>query len=336
MRRLLRLALGSALVAAINVGCAPRLMATGDPVFAPKIESADFVASDGAHLPLRVWAAPDARAVFVGIHGFNDYSNAFDMPGRWFAEHGVTVYAFDQRGFGRAPGRGLWAGDVRMADDLDAVVELVRAEHPGLPVYLLGESMGGGVVMRAFSLANPPRVDGVILVAPAVWGWRSMNSFYEVVLWMSAHTLPDATVTGRGLDIRPSDNIEMLRALGRDPLVIKETQIGTIYGLVNLMDEAAASAGRIDVPVLFLYGAHDQIVPAPPVAEVLAAMRRDEVDVTAACYPNGYHMLLRDLQREVVWKDIASWIGNRNAPMPSGAGDFQLCDGMTAAKQYLR
>lgn len=336
MRRLLRLALGSALVAAINVGCAPRLMATGDPVFAPKFESADFVASDGAHLPLRIWEAAEAHAVIVGLHGFNDYSNAFDMPGRWFAERGITVYAFDQRGFGRAPGRGLWAGEARMADDLDAVVALVRAAHPGLPVYLLGESMGGGVAMRAFAASQVPEVDGVILAAPAVWGWRSMNSFYEVALWMSAHTLPGATVTGRGLDIRPSDNIEMLRALGRDPLVIKETQIGTIYGLVNLMDEADASAGRIGVPVLLLYGAHDQIVPAPPVAEVLAAMRRDEVDVVAACYPNGYHMLLRDLQREVVWKDIASWIGNRNAPLPSGMRDFQLCDGMTAAQRELR
>lgn len=332
MRGIFRLALGSALVAGLTFGCAPRLMAVGDAVYTPRIESTNVVTSDGARLPLRIWATPNPKAVIIGVHGFNDYSNAFDMPGRWFIEHGISVYAFDQRGFGRAPGRGLWAGDARMADDLDSVVKLVRLEHPDVPVYLLGESMGGGVVMRAFASPNPPKVDGVILAAPAVWGWRSMNAFYEVVLWTSAHMLPEMTVTGRGLDIKPSDNIDMLRALGRDPLVIKGTQVGTIYGLVNLMDAAAAAAPRIDVPVLLLYGAHDQIVPELPVAEAYAAMKDAHVPVTAACYANGYHMLMRDLEREVVWKDVAAWIADPDGPLASGAGDLRPCEALAAAK----
>ena len=157
-----------------------------------------------------------------------------------------------------------------------------------------------------------------------------MNSFYEVALWASAHIAPGATVSGSGLNIRPSDNIPMLRALGRDPLVIKETQIGTIYGLVNLMDDAARSAGRIGVPVLLLYGAHDEIVPEPPVARALADMRQAHVAVTAACYPDGYHMLLRDLERETVWKDIAAWIAKPTAPLPSGAENLSPCGGLTA------
>lgn len=332
MRGIFRLALGSALVAGLTFGCAPRLMAVGDAVYTPRIENTNVVTSDGARLPLRIWATPNPKAVIIGVHGFNDYSNAFDMPGRWFIEHGISVYAFDQRGFGRAPGRGLWAGDARMADDLDAVVKLVRAQHPNVPVYLLGESMGGGVVMRAFALPNPPKVDGVILAAPAVWGWRSMNAFYDVALWTSAHMLPEMTVTGRGLNIRPSDNIEMLRALGRDPLVIKETQVGTIYGLVNLMDGAYEAAARIDVPVLLLYGAHDQIVPELPVADALSAMRAGHVPVTPACYKNGYHMLLRDLERQIVWTDIANWIADPDAPLASGAGDLRPCEALAAAR----
>lgn len=333
MRKALRVALGSALILGVTFGCAPRLMATGDPVYTPRIESQNVVTSDGARLPLRVWPAENPKAVIIGVHGFNDYSNAFEMPGHWFPEHGISVYAFDQRGFGHAPGRGLWAGDARMADDLNAVVALVRKEHPDVPVYLLGESMGGGVVMRAFALPNPPRVDGVILAAPAVWGWREMNAFYDVVLWSSAHMLPEMTVTGRGLDIKPSDNIEMLRALGRDPLVIKETQVGTIYGLVNLMDEAAAAAPRINVPVLLLYGAHDQIVPELPVAHSLAEMKAAHVDVNTGCYANGYHMLLRDLERQVVWKDIAAWIEDPDAPLVSGAGDLRPCAEIASASE---
>ncbi|MCE9650424.1 MAG: lysophospholipase [Parvibaculum sp.] len=332
MKRVFRLLLGAGLVATLSFGCAPRLMATGTAAYAPRIEATNIVTSDGARLPLHVWSAVNPHAVIIGLHGMNDYQNAFDMPGRWFQQRGVTLYAYDQRGFGQAPGRGLWAGAARMADDLDAVITLVREQHPGLPVYLLGESMGGAVAMRAFNSPNPPKVDGVILAAPAVWGWRAMNAFYETVLWMSAHTLPDLTVTGRGLNIRPSDNIEMLKALGRDPLVIKETQIGTIYGLVELMDEAAASAPRIDVPVLLMYGAHDEIVPPLPVARALGDMRASGVDVTAACYANGWHMLMRDLQREVVWKDVEAWMANHEAALPSGAQDLSPCEAMSGVR----
>lgn len=331
MKRMARVFTGSALVAVLMLGCAPRLMATGDPLYAPKFEGSsqtemsNAVMSDGARLPLRLWSAETPHAIIVAVHGMNDYSNSSALPGPWFAERGVTVLAYDQRGFGQAPGRGLWAGDLRMAEDLRSVVDLARGKYPGLPVYLLGSSMGGAVVMRSFKLAEPPKVDGIILAAPAVWGWRSMNSFYETVLWMSAHLVPSMTLTGGGLKIQPSDNIEMLREMSRDPLVIKETQIGTIYGLVELMDQAASSATRIPVPVLLLYGAHDQIVPPVPVGTVLREMQAAKVNVTPACYPNGYHILLRDLQRETVWKDIDSWMLTPELPLPSGAQDLSPC-----------
>ncbi len=66
-----------------------------------------------------------------------------------------------------------------------------------------------------------------------------------MALWIGARLMPGLTLTGRGLGIKPSDNIAMLRALSRDPLVIKETRVDTIYGLVNLMDAALAAAPRL-------------------------------------------------------------------------------------------
>lgn len=332
--RLCRIMLGAGLVVAFVFGCAPRLMATGDPLYEPRIEDPSSsqklsaAMPDGARLPMRVWGAENPRAIIIGLHGMNDYSNAFAMPGEWFASRGITLWAYDQRGFGGAPGRGLWAGAARMADDLNTMVALARKTHPGLPVYLLGESMGGAVAMRAFTQPDPPHVDGVILAAPAVWGWRAMNAFYETVLWMSAHLLPSMTLTGGGLGIQPSDNIEMLLALGRDPQVIKETQVGTIYGLVELMDEGAAAARFIHAPVLLLYGAKDEIVPPLPVGDAMRDMQKAGRDVTPACYATGYHMLLRDLQREIVWQDIESWIDTRELPLPSGAQDLTPCPAM--------
>lgn len=311
--------------------CAPRLMGVGDPVFEPRLATASplrAIMADGAHLPLLVFAPENPKAVVLGLHGFNDYSNTFGSfgPGEFLAGQGIAVYAMDQRGFGGAPGRGLWAGDRRMAEDAAAAAALLRKRHPGLPIYVLGTSMGGAVAMRMMTLPEPPEIDGLILSAPAVWGWQNLNRFYAATLWTAARLAPSATLTGSGLEIWPSDNIDMLRALGRDPQVIKETRIGTLQGLVTLMDEAYKAADRIPVPVLLLYGARDQIVPPHATAAALGLMRAGDVEVTPVCYPAGYHMLLRDKQRETVWRDIAAWIEARGAPLPSGADmDLRPC-----------
>lgn len=323
--------LAAALAILALSACAPRLMGVGDPVFEPRLATASplrAIMADGAHLPLLVFAPENPKAVVLGLHGFNDYSNTFGTfgPGEFLAGQGIAVYAMDQRGFGGAPGRGLWAGDQRMAEDAAVTVALLRKRHPGLPIYVLGTSMGGAVAMRMMALPEPPEIDGLILSAPAVWGWQNLNRFYAATLWTAARLAPSATLTGSGLEIWPSDNIDMLRALGRDPQVIKETKIGTLHGLVTLMDEAYKAADRISVPVLLLYGAKDQIVPPHATAAALRSMRAAEVEVTAACYPGGYHMLLRDKQREIVWRDIASWIEGRGAPLPSGAdADLRPC-----------
>jgi hypothetical protein len=158
MKRLFRLALGSALVAGLVFGCAPRLMATGDPLYAPRLDPTpnaqilNAAMSDGARLPMRLWAADHPHAVIIGVHGMNDYSNAFDMPGRWFAARGVTMLAYDQRGFGQAPGRGLWAGSARMADDLDTVVTLARKKIPRPAGLSHGRKHGWGCCHAGFRL----------------------------------------------------------------------------------------------------------------------------------------------------------------------------------------
>jgi len=313
--RLLAALLGALALAA----CAPSLQPVGPGAPAPGLTDTAFTTTDGLALPVRVWRAKgDETAVIIGVHGYGDYSNAFDQPAQWWAEQGVTTYAYDQRGFGNAPYHGLWAGVDRLTGDLRTFVDLVRRDHPGKPLYVVGVSMGGAVTMTAFAAdrAGPkPAVDGLVLVAPAVWGRVTMNVFYRASLWLSVRLIPGGIVDGRGLNIWPSDNIEMLRALGRDPVIYKNSRIDTVYGLVNLMDAALAAADRQTLPTLLLYGAKDRIIPPEPVEimrEHLTAPHR------VALYPDGWHMLLRDLQAETVWRDVAAWIGDRQAPLPSG------------------
>ncbi len=323
--RLATLLLAAAVAACTGGGgSVPPMPAAPAVAVAPHVADDRFIADDGAALPLRVWKpAGETTAVVLAVHGFNDYSNAFAMPAADWAEHGIATYAYDQRGFGAAPDRGYWAGSARLATDLVEASRVLRSRYPHVPLYLLGESMGGAVVIVAETgAAGTPRptADGIILTAPAVWGRDSMTVLERVALWIGYHVIPGVTVTGRGLGIKPSDNVEMLRAIGRDPLVIKETRIDTIYGLVDLMDAALDYAPLLDVPLLVMYGARDEIVPSAPIRRFVSALppeprRRQRL----AWYENGYHMLLRDLQGPVVIADVASWVLVPAAPLPSGA-----------------
>jgi len=289
---------------------------------APAITASDFVADDGTALPLKSWL-PDGkpRAVILALHGFNDYSNAFQDSGEEWAKHGIATFAYDQRGFGAAPDHGYWAGATRMVSDAVEAAAVLHHRYPGVPLYVLGESMGGAVaVVAETGTAGTPllRADGLILEGPAVWGRDTMTIPERVALWFGDHAVPGLKVSGRGLGIMPSDNIEMLRALGRDPLVIKETRIDAIKGLVDLMDEALAAAPKLRTPMLFLYGDHDELIPKDSTRKFLAVLPSDEPR-RIAFYPKGYHMLLRDLEADVVRHDVEAWVANPEIALPSGA-----------------
>ncbi len=283
--------------------------------------------SDGTMLPVQVWAPLDASddpesvgAVIIGVHGFNDYSSTFEAAGRWWADRGIVTYAYDQRGFGMAPEPGTWPGERRLVQDLEDVVGALRERHPGKRLFVHGNSMGGAVVLIALATSAPgsalSSIAGASLTAPAVWGGLAMSPFYRLTLWAAAHTVPSRRLTGGGLGVVPSDNIDMLRALGRDPLVIKATRIDSLYGLVKLMGAAQRAAPDVEARLLVLHGSKDRIIPRRPTAALAAKMNGSG---RFAVYPNGYHMLLRDLQAEVVWRDILAWIDDASAALPSGA-----------------
>ena len=300
-------------------GCIAHRLPAGLPTREPALEEQAIRTADDQSLPLRDWQpAGSAWAVILALHGMNDYANAFDSPGRALATHGIATYAYDQRGFGRGPHPGFWSDQKTLAADARTALRLLAARHPGLPLFLLGESMGGAVAIEALTgEPPPPEVTGAILVAPALWGRDTMGLGQRSLLWLAEALVPGLTLSGRGLEIQPSDNIEMLRALSRDPLVIKETRVDAIHGLVDLMDAAEADIARLPVPCLLLYGAKDQVIPPEPIKRGIAALPRP--DQRAALYPEGWHMLLRDLQAQRVIKDIAAWIATPAVPLPSGA-----------------
>jgi alpha-beta hydrolase superfamily lysophospholipase len=302
--------------------CTPQLIPAGPPIGDPTFATDRLVMPDGARLPLRAWLPEGPpRAVILALHGFNDSRNFMVEPAAALNEAGVAIYAYDQRGFGGAPNRGVWAGSATLAADASTAARLLQDRHPGVPLFVLGESMGGAVALLAAASASPPPVAGYVLLAPAVWGRVTMPGIMVGLLDVLAHTVPRIAVSSGVPGISPTDNPRALARLVRDPLTIRDTRVDATKGLVDLMDDALAVAPRIrpdTPPILLVYGARDQLVPPVATRALLDRLPRG-APYRVAYYARIHHMPLRDLEGPVVVRDMLTWMAAPDAPLPSGA-----------------
>lgn len=263
-------------------------------------------------LALSQWgpAGDNPKAVILALHGFGDYGpSTFEAAAQYWATQGILVYAYDHRGFGRNESRAQWPSAGRLIDDFADVAAALRARHADVPLYALGHSMGGGIALAG--VGEGVDVDGLILAAPAVWGGENLNLAYRSAAWTGALFAPEKRWSGEGIvRIQATDNIEALRAMGRDEFILGRPSSREFMGLIRLMDRAVAAAPHVAPPTLMLYGEKDQVTPKRPVMAAYDALPHDK---TLQLYPEGWHLLFRDLQAQTVYRDVAAWVAQQGA-----------------------
>lgn len=269
-------------------------------------ERAETAAPD-APLAVSDWQAEDApRALLLALHGYGDHAESvFGEAAPYWAAQGIAVRAYDHRGFGRNPSRGVWPGVDALIEDAADHAARLRAEHPDAPLFLIGESMGAGVALAAVGEGRID-ADGLILLAPAIAGGDQVFPVARAAVWTLAQALPDRRWTGEGfVSFQASDDVEMLRRLAADPLYLGAPNAREILGLIRVMDRAAAAAPAVETPTLVLFGARDELLreaPVRAVAETIPGL------VDFVVYPDGWHLLLRDRQKRRVWADVAAFL----------------------------
>ncbi|HEX5050006.1 MAG TPA: alpha/beta hydrolase [Gammaproteobacteria bacterium] len=283
-----------------------------------RLEAERVVLADGTSLPLARWAprTGEPRAAVVALHGLSDHGTTYTRVAEHLADNGYAVYAYDQRGFGASGQRGTWVGGDVLARDVLQVARLVRARHPGVPLYVIGESMGGGVLLRALALEPSGWLDGAVLLAPAVWSRSEMPWYQRFALGAMSNTFRGMKFS-RPRGRAPSDDPETLRSLRDDPLIIHKVRVDMLAGVSDLMDEVTVAPRSFAVPTLILYGARDQIIPATAFCSWAATL-----DASASwrlvLYPKGWHMLLRDLDAATARADLTAWLTDARGELPSG------------------
>jgi acylglycerol lipase len=287
------------------VGCADLPAARFAPLADPAIGTGVIETAAGERLALTVWPAEGTeRAVILALHGFGDTGRqTFGDAAVYWTTRGITVYAPDQRGFGANPSRQRWPGADMLIADAVAVSGAVRAQHPGVPLVVVGHSMGGGVALAA--AARGLRADALVLAGPAIAGGAALNPAMRASGWAIATVAPDRRWTGgKVVRIQPTDNREAIVAAVRDPGRFDDPSSRELYGLVHVMDRAAEAAPLVTLPTLTLMGSRDEVLRPARVRAV-----HDRIPGAAGYveYPDGWHWLFRDRQAERVWSDVADF-----------------------------
>jgi alpha-beta hydrolase superfamily lysophospholipase len=288
--------------AGVLAGCGPRVEGLGPATNPPMMNDDALVMPDGHRLRLRRWLPEGPpRASILALHGFNDHAGAWEIPSALFTAQGFALYAYDQRGFGASATRGIWPGVEALVADCLVAQHLVGAQAPSLPLVLMGESMGGAVLLAAGSQPKEqrPMAAAWVLLAPAVWGRATMNALMRGTLWAFANALPSMSVSGANPFTKVTDDEAVLRAMARDDLLIRNTRIDAVSGVVDMMDRARVAAEKFDPgPTLILWAGRDDLIPGGAMRSFLDSMPPSPPAVREIRFePDGYHLLLRDTGR---------------------------------------
>ena len=265
----------------------------------------------------RVWQVNEHEgAIIIAIHGYNDYSESFQIPATFLTKYKISTISFDLRGFGMNEDRESWFPLSVHIDDVTFFVKEIRKNHPKKKIFLLGESMGGAIVASTVIKNKDLQIDGVILVAPAIWNFSEMNPIKKIFLNVISTLLPNLKLDGGDfIKVTACNNIEVLKALAKDKYFIHKPNLKSLNGIVELMDESYKYTkeflNQLPYRTLIILPIKDEIVPRKPLTKLLND-KKDSIkdNITLAIFKNNYHMILRDLESETITKFLANWINN--------------------------
>jgi acylglycerol lipase len=264
-----------------------------------------FAASDGAEVPYHLWLARKPRAAVLLLHGAFDYAAAFEEIGPRLARRGFTSLAFDQRGFGATASRGAWSGTARMADDMIEAARFVQGRvPPNTPLFAIGESLGGAVAIHAAASGMEPQLKGLVLAAP---GALASPFRQRLLAWFAASLRAmggDAELVFERLSGWELTPAAAIRLLG-DPLVMRRIPPEMLCGMASLALASVSEAKRVDVPVLTMVGARDELVRQSCIRQLFDNLAGPKSWLVV---PDGPHLLLHWSRSGGVLREATRWM----------------------------
>lgn len=240
------------------------------------------------------WKNPGARYVALIAHGYGEHAGRYEHVAQRLVEGGADVFAPDHRGHGLSDGERAVVEDLdRGVEDLHLVAERAAAERPGLPVVLLGHSMGGLIAAR-YAQRFGGELAALVLSGPAVGGNPDLVALLEL------DPIPEIPIDPAVLSRDPAVGA----AYAADPLVYHGPFTRTTLEALGAAVQAVAEGGTLgDLPTLWIHGEEDALIPLAhtrPAVERIAGSR-----LTERIYPGARHEVLNETNRDEVLDDVA-------------------------------
>jgi alpha-beta hydrolase superfamily lysophospholipase len=272
-------------------------------------QEAELTGVGGLRLFTQSWLPDgDVRAVVVIAHGAGEHSGRYAHVAARLVGEGYAVYALDHRGHGKSEGpRTLLDRMDNVVADLDSLVVLAGGEHPGVPLFLLGHSMGGAIAL-SYTIAHQDRLAGLILSAPlaALEAASPAQRIAAKVLSAVAPRLPVVAVDPSLVSRDPA----VVEAYKTDPLVHHgKIPARTVAELAAAVESYPEAVRAITVPTLIMYGGADRLVP--PAASVMVNERISSEDKTLKEYEGLFHEILNEPEQEQVIDYLVDWLRPR-------------------------
>jgi len=267
-----------------------------------------FEGLGGLRIASRSWR-PDgaARGIVILIHGFNSHSGYFAWPAEQFVANGLAAYALDLRGRGKSEGERFYVR--RFSDwleDVDRLVEIARTENPGVPVYVLGHSVGG-VIASSYVFEHQPEIAGLICESFAFD--VGLPQLVQLALEGASYLIPHLPVYSLKNEIFSRDPA-VVEAMNNDPLIANEKQPAeTASEVLKAAARLKENMPKFTVPVFIVHGTDDKATR--PEGSRYFYDNVGSEDKTLKLYEGHYHDLLNDIDKEIVMADILAWVNER-------------------------
>jgi acylglycerol lipase len=278
-------------------------------------------ASDGVELRYLRWSSGRSPpwGVVVFIHGIASHGGWFAETAAELDKQGVAVYAPDRRGSGRSGGpRGHLDRYERALDDLEVVVRLVAAEHPGTPLFLAASSWAAKLAV-VYAALRPAPLSGLLLLGPGLVSRVNLSPGRRVRVVAGHLVTPAARLP---IPLTPelyTTNPAYLDFVRADPLRLLEATTQFFWETARLDRRRRRASASLRLPLLVLQGEDDKMMDVPGTRRWFA--RLDVEDKTYRSYPGAGHTLDFEPDRARYLADLLGWLSARAAagsPRPTG------------------
>ncbi len=270
-----------------------------------------YTTHDGFKLYLQAWTPDSPKACLLLVHGLGEHSSRYLHLVERLYTLGLSVFSFDGRGHGKSEEDKPTAFIESFEDylmDIDALFGKVKSYVPGVPAFLYGHSMGGGLV-AAYVIKYQPEAAGVVLSSPAIKEAEGTSKLLMSVSGMISSWAP--RMKALKLDAGAISRIpEEVQKYLDDPLVYTDSiPARTGHELLQMMQYIQRNASLFNLPLLLVHGAADRLTN--PKGSELLAKKAKSADKTIEIFPEAYHELINDLDQQKVMKVICDWIAAR-------------------------